>query len=107
MRPLLCLTPLLLLAACAPVPATSPGNAARPALTVPAFDAAFSPDGVAWVDAGRACVARVPSYRPVCPRLPGPAVAVAWNGGDAWVALPGAGMVLTLDLAARSVPVGR
>lgn len=105
MRPLLCLSPLLLLAACAPAPTS--GTATRPTLTVPAFDAAFSPDGVAWIEAGRACVARVPSYRPVCPRLPGPAVAVAWNDGDAWVALPGAGILLTLDRAARSVPVGR
>lgn len=105
MRPLLFLAPLLLLAACAPT--TSSGTATRTTPTVPAFDAAFSPDGVAWIEAGRACVARAPSYRPVCPRLPGPAVAVAWNDGDAWVALPGAGILLTLDRAARSVPVGR
>ncbi|MPY66859.1 hypothetical protein F8S09_09180 [Deinococcus sp. SDU3-2] len=105
MRPLLWLTPLPLLAACAP--ATSSDTASRAALTVPAFDAVFSADGVAWIEAGRACVARVPSYRATCPRLPGPAVAVAWNDGDAWVALPGAGILLTLDRAARSVPVGR
>ncbi|EYB67305.1 hypothetical protein DEIPH_ctg044orf0015 [Deinococcus phoenicis] len=59
------------------------------------------------MDAGRACVARAPSYRPSCPALPGGAVAVAWNGGDAWAALPGAGLLVTLDRAARSVPVGR
>ncbi|KEF34258.1 hypothetical protein RDMS_07590 [Deinococcus sp. RL] len=105
MRPFLCLSPLLLLAACAPAPSSGPDT--RPALTVPAFDAAFSPDGVAWVEGGRACVARAPSYRVTCPRLPSPAVAVAWNDGDAWAALPGTGTLLTLDRAARSVPVGR
>jgi hypothetical protein len=98
-RPLLpALSSLLLLAACAPATtARAPGP----------FSAAFAPEGVAWVDAGTACVARAPSYRPVCPRLPGAAVAVAWNGGDAWAALPGAGLLLTLDRAARSVSVGR
>ncbi|MBB5233581.1 hypothetical protein [Deinococcus budaensis] len=100
MRPLL-LTPLLLLAACAP--ATTSRTPA------PAFSAAFAPEGVAWVwvDAGKACVARAPSYRAVCPRLPGAAVGVGWNGGDAWAALPGAGLLVTLDRAARSVPAGR
>ncbi|GAA5512617.1 hypothetical protein Dcar01_01334 [Deinococcus carri] len=90
---------LLPLAACAP--ATAPRTA------VPSFSAAYAPEGVAWVDAGRACVARAPSYRAVCPALPGAAVGVAWNGGDAWAALPGAGLLVTLDRAARSVPVGR
>lgn len=89
----------LLLAACAPT------TTARP--PVPAFSAAFAPEGVTWVDAGKACVARAPSYRAVCPRLPGAAVGVAWNGGDAWAALPGAGLLVTLDRAARSVPAGR
>lgn len=98
MRHLL-LPPLLLLAACAP--------ATMSRTPAPAFSAAFAPEGVAWVDAGKACVARAPSYRAVCPRLPGAAVAVAWNGGDAWAALPGAGLLVTLDRAARSVPVGR
>ena len=90
----------LLLAACAPT-ATSPLPAA------PAFQAAFSREGVAWMEAGQACVARAPSYRPVCPKLPGRTVGVAWNGGDAWAGLPGAGLLVTLDRAARSVPAGR
>jgi len=92
---------LLGLAACAPA------TTSRAPISVPAFSAAFGPEGVAWVDAGQACVARAPSYRAVCPRLPGPAVGVGWNGGDAWAALPGAGLLVTLDRAARSVPVGR
>ncbi|WP_034385248.1 hypothetical protein [Deinococcus sp. YIM 77859] len=92
-------TALSLLSACAP--------AAAPRGPAVAFDAAFSPEGATWLDNGQACVARAPSYRPVCPQLPGRAVAVAWQGGDAWAALPGAGLLVTLDRAARSVPVGR
>ncbi|GGR47401.1 hypothetical protein GCM10008959_05680 [Deinococcus seoulensis] len=69
------------------------------------FRAAFSEQGVAWVSSGRACVARAPSFRPECPRLPA-AVDVAWNAGDAWAAVPGLGVIVTLDRAARTVPVG-
>lgn len=87
-----------LLAACAPTAATAGGGGG--------LRAAFSDQGVAFVTAGRACVARAPSYRPLCPRLPA-AVDVAWNGGDAWAAVPGLGVVVTLDRAARSVNVGR
>ncbi|WP_216328502.1 hypothetical protein [Deinococcus aestuarii] len=87
---------LLPLTACAPATVTR----------APTFDAAFGIEGVAWVDGGRACVARAPSYRPVCPALP-PVVAVAWNGGDAWAAVPAAGVIVTLDRAARSVAAGR
>lgn len=86
-----------LLAACAPTTTSGRSGGLR---------AAFSDQGVAFVTAGRACVARAPSYRPVCPRVPA-AVDVAWNGGDAWAAVPGLGVVVTLDRAARSVPVGR
>ncbi|WP_291424942.1 hypothetical protein [Deinococcus sp.] len=67
--------------------------------------AAFSEQGVAWVADGRACVARKPDYAPFCPRL-GRASDVAWNGGDAWAALPGVGLVITLDRAAQSVYAG-
>ncbi|GBF05128.1 hypothetical protein DAERI_030294 [Deinococcus aerius] len=95
------LAPLLLIAACAPAPTSRAPSAA------PAFSAAFAPEGVAWMDQGQACVARAPSYRPVCPRLPGRVAAVGWNRGNAWAALPGVGLLVTLDLAARSVPVGR
>lgn len=101
---------LLLLAGCAPAPTaprTTPLRGSGPAGGIPAFSAAFAPDGVTWVNDGQACVARAPSYRAVCPRLPGRAVAVAWNGGDAWAALPGVGLLVTLDRAARSVPAGR
>lgn len=101
----------LLLAACAPAPASrAPASTSSPSLPPAAaanLRAAFGPEGVAWVDAGQACVARAPSYRPVCPRLPGAAVDAAWNGGDAWAALPGVGLLVTLDRAARSVLVGR
>ncbi|MEF2279250.1 hypothetical protein V3W47_13155 [Deinococcus sp. YIM 134068] len=86
----------LSLLACAPTATTR----------APSFDAAFSEDGATWVDGGRACVARAPSYRALCPALPS-VVAVAWNGGDAWAAVPGAGLLVTLDRAARSVTAGR
>lgn len=92
----------LLLAACAP---TTTGT--RPTPTPDdGLKAAFSEQGVVWVSGGRACVARVPEYVPVCPRLPR-VVDVAWNGPDAWAAVPGLGQLVTLDGAARSVPVGR
>ncbi|MGM9320012.1 hypothetical protein [Deinococcus aquaticus] len=71
-----------------------------------AFRAAFSEQGVAWVSAGRACVARAPSFRAECPRLPA-VVDVGWDGGDAWAAVPGLGVIVTLDRAARTVPVGQ
>ncbi|WP_380038238.1 hypothetical protein [Deinococcus navajonensis] len=70
------------------------------------FHAAFNEHGVAWVSGSQACVARVSSFRAVCPRLPA-VVDVAWQGGDAWAAVPGIGAVVTLDGAPRSVPVGR
>lgn len=104
------LAPLLLIAACAPASTSRAPSAAPPSpapAPAPAFSAAFAPEGVAWVDQGQACVARAPSYRPACPRLPGRVAAVGWNGGNAWAALPGVGLLVTLDLAARSVPVGR
>lgn len=101
---------LLPLVACTPAPAQSQAQPARPAAIAapadPGFRAAFAPEGVAWVSGGRACVARVPSYRVSCPRLP-PAVDVGWNGGDAWAAIPGLGAVITLDRAAQTVQVGR
>lgn len=97
MRFLLPLALLALLPACAPAYTAPAGEGA--------FRAAFSSAGVAWVSGGQACVARVPDYRPVCPRL-SRAVDVAWNGGDAWAAVPGAGLAVTLDRAARSVPAG-
>lgn len=103
------LGPLLLLAACAPATSrtVNPGAASETVTAPLTFRAAFAQEGVTWVNAGQACVARAPSYRAVCPRLPGEAVAVAWNGGDAWAALPGVGLLVTLDRAARSVPAGR
>lgn len=81
--------------------------APRVTLTSPQtpFRAAFSDEGVAWVTGGQACMARAPQFRPVCPQV-GRAVDVAWNGGDAWAAVPEAGLVITLDRAARSVTVG-
>ncbi|MDV6374947.1 hypothetical protein [Deinococcus arenicola] len=99
---------LLPLCACAPAPAQPQAAALAPADPSfdPTFRAAFAPQGVAWVSAGLACVARAPSYRVSCPRLP-PAVDVAWNGGDAWAAIPGLGAAVTLDRAAQTVAVGR
>ncbi|MVN85490.1 hypothetical protein GO986_01760 [Deinococcus sp. HMF7620] len=90
----------LLLAACAPTQTASPTGAALP------FRVAFSDLGVAWTSGGRACVARAPSFSPVCPTIPR-ATDVAWQGEDAWAALPGLGVTVTLDRAARTVNVGR
>lgn len=70
------------------------------------FHAVFSQQGVAWVSAGRACVARAPSYTVTCPRIGAAAVDVAWHDGDAWAALPQVGLVLTLDRSTRSVNAG-
>lgn len=98
MRPLLSALCVLSLASCAPSITASQGW--QP------FRAAFSDLGVAWVAGGRACVARAPSFNVSCPNLPA-ASDVAWNGGDAWAAVPGLGVVVTLDRAARSVSVGR
>lgn len=109
--PLLCLLSagLLPLMSCAPAATgqapESPGASPRPA-AASAFRAAFSEQGVAWVSGGQACVARAPSFRASCPRLPA-AVDVAWQGGEAWAAVPGISAVVTLDGAPRSVPVGR
>lgn len=99
MRPLwpALLTLPLLLGACAPGVTLPRGDSG--------FRAAFSDAGVAWVAQGRACVARAPGYRPQCPRL-GPVADVAWQGGDAWAAVPGAGLAVTLDRAPRSLSVG-
>ncbi|WP_291428057.1 hypothetical protein [Deinococcus sp.] len=86
-------------AGCAPAALTELPAAA-------AFRAAFSEQGVAWVSAGRACVARAPAFRTECPRLPA-VVDVGWNGADAWAAVPDLGVIVTLDRAARTVAVGQ
>lgn len=101
MRPLLpalsaALVCVGLLASCAPRLSADPA---------PAFRAAFSDYGAAWVSGGQACVARAPEFRVVCPRV-GRAVDVAWNGTEAWAAVPGAGLLVTLDRQPRTLPVG-
>ena len=118
--PLLLGPPLLaalLLSACAPAaqPAWSPAgqtptpsqnqNQAPAQADASNLRAAFSPDGVAWVVGGKACVARAPGYRPSCPRLP-PVSDVNWFQGDAWAAVPSAGVLVTLDRAPRTLTVG-
>ena len=106
---LACLGAALL--ACAPAPSAGRGTGAGSGVSAAGgVRAAFSDDGVAWVVGGRACVARVPSFGPVCPRL-APASDVSWQrgdgqGADAWAALPGPGLVVTLDRAPRSLNVG-
>ena len=67
--------------------------------------AAFSADGVVWTEGGRACVARVPSFTPVCPAV-GQVVDVNWHAGEAWAAIPAAGLVATLDRAPQTLAVG-
>ena len=99
------------LLACAPAPSAGRGSeAGSTASATGGVRAAFSDDGVAWVSGGRACVARVPSFQPSCPRL-APASDVGWQqsggqGADAWAALPGPGLVVTLDRAPRTVSAG-
>jgi hypothetical protein len=90
----------IFLTACAPTFITSL------TLSLP-FRAAFSSEGVVWVNGGKACVARAPSYRQVCPELPEKAVDVAWNNSQAWAVLPYAGFIVTLDRAALTMQVGR
>ncbi|MFD1731097.1 hypothetical protein ACFSC4_08465 [Deinococcus malanensis] len=91
--------------ACPEAPPRPAATPVRPAADT-TFRAAFSNDGVVWVRGGQACVARAPSFRTVCPRLPA-VTDVAWNNGEAWAAVPSVDAVVTLDGAPRSVPVGR
>ena len=93
------------LLACAPAPSAVREGEVGGVSAAGGVRAAFSDDGVAWVVGGRACVARVPGFRPDCPRL-SPASDVSWQGGDAWAALPGPGLVVTLDRAPRTVSAG-
>ncbi|GGR77853.1 hypothetical protein [Deinococcus sedimenti] len=90
---------LLSLTACAP----SVTTASRPD---DGLRAAFSEAGVAWVAAGRACVARAPSFQVSCPAVPR-AADVAWQAGQAWAGVPSLGVIVTLDGAPRTVTVGR
>lgn len=92
------LTLAALLSACAPraIQPSAPGSDLR---------AAFSDAGVVWTQGGKACVARMPSLKPVCPAL-GQVVDVSWHAGDAWAALPLAGLVATLDRAPQTLAVG-
>lgn len=87
----------LVLASCSPS-LTGPGKTSS-------FRAAYSDLGVVWVSDGRACIARHPEYRVFCPKLPR-VVDVAWNGGDAWAALPDSSIVVTLDRNTQSIPAG-
>lgn len=99
------------LTACAPAPTRT----ATPTTSAPVaplgelpvgFRASFSDSGVVWVSAGRACVARAPSFRPLCPKLP-PVIDVAWNAGRAWAAVPSTGAAYTLDSEPLQLQVGR
>lgn len=101
MRSLFALGLVALLCGCAP--RTTPVTAS--AANSSTFRAVFSSAGVAWLAEGKACVARAPSYQAVCPRL-GRVTDIAWNAGEAWAAVPGLGLIVTLDRAARTVPVG-
>jgi hypothetical protein len=96
-----------LLSACAPsqtarqAASSSAQNAALP------FQADFTDAGVTWVANGQAYVARAPSLRPQLSPLPTPAVSAAWVGTVAWGALPGPGLIVTLDGAPETQNVGR
>ncbi|WP_245588595.1 hypothetical protein [Deinococcus pimensis] len=80
-----------------------------PAVTRPqaALTAAFSAQGVAWVSGGAVFLARAPLFRPQRVPVPGRATDVAWNGGNAWVALPAAGWVQRITGEPGVVQVGR
>ena len=95
-----------LLSACAPA-ASAPNLSGTTPDTAAPVQAAFSDEGVAWVAGQQACVARVPQLRPNCSSWPVPPVAVAWHEGQAWVALPALGQVVTLDGAAQTLTAGR
>ena len=93
------------LSACAPMQNTRPATP-QPPTTLP-FQADFSDAGVTWVAAGKAYVARAPSFKTLLSPLPTPAYAAAWVGNVAWGALPGPGLIVTLDGPPDSRVVGR
>ncbi|AWN23299.1 hypothetical protein DKM44_08705 [Deinococcus irradiatisoli] len=97
---------LTLLVACAPAPTGRAPVSASPAPALP-FQADFSDAGVTWVAGGKAYVARAPNLRPLLSPLPTPAVAAAWVGNVAWGALPGPGIIVTLDGPPETRVVGR
>ncbi len=79
---------------------------ARPTLSA-GLQASFSEGGVIWLEGGRVTLARAPGFRLQAVALPGPASAVAWQGGLPWVALGGLGLLVSADGRPLSVPVGR
>ena len=96
---------LVSLSACAPIQ-NNQTAAPRTPVSLP-FQADFSDAGVAWVSAGQAYVARAPSFKVLLSPLPTPAYAAAWVGNVAWGALPGPGLIVTLDGPPESQVVGR
>lgn len=92
------LTFAALLTACAP-------RTVQPASSGSDLRAAFSEAGVVWTEHGKACLARVPSFTAVCPEV-GQVVDVNWHAGEAWAAIPAAGIVATLDHAPQTLAVG-
>lgn len=104
---------LALLTACAPAVTdtrpTTNGAAVTsgPAITANLVTAAFSDRGAVWVLDGAVFLARAPGFRPERVPVPGRAVDVAWNGGEAWVALPASGWVQRLTGEPRVVQAGR
>lgn len=103
---------LALLTACAPaVTDTRPTGGAAvtsgPAITANLVTAAFSDRGAVWVQDGAVFLARAPGFRPERVPVPGRAVDVAWNGGEAWAALPASGWVQRLTGEPRVVQAGR
>lgn len=100
LRPFAALLLTYLLTACLPT------SQVRQADQTTQLKASFGPQGVIWLISDQACVARSPSFRPSCPMLP-PVKDVAWNGSEAWGALPSRGLVVTLDGPARSLSAGK
>ena len=87
---------IALLAACAP--RASGGET---------FAAAFSQSGVIWTANGQTSLARAPQFLIEPVRTPGRVADVAWQGGDAWVALPEVGWVQRVTGAPGVVRAGR
>lgn len=94
--------PLLLaglaLAGCAPRNTGTPVSSLQ-------LRASFSDAGVVWSQNGRACVARAPAFQAACPQV-GQVADVSWHDGEAWAALPAAGLIATLDHAPQTLTVG-
>ena len=105
MKRALTLLAIGLLCACAP--GQTGRTASSSAQSSLPFQADFTDAGVTWVANGQAYVARAPGLKPQLSPLPSVAVSAAWVGNVAWGALPGPGLIVTLDGSPQTQNVGR